>query len=93
MKEIIAALLFNATLDMKKFSPALRNFIYSQVGADRLPIGEILERALCNEKDAAEIDAILKKIKALAPDALETLPPMERMLFQPLIKYLTREDK
>lgn len=90
MDEIVAALLAGINIDLSKFSPNVQNFIYAAVAEDRLPLGEIIERARQNPDDAAALDAEFEKIKALLPDAVAALPWHIRMAIEPALKMLNK---
>lgn len=77
MEELIKLLNFN----IAEFSPTLKEFIYTAVANDELPLGAIFEMAQENADDKAVMDRIMSQLKE---KAVEVMP----VHLRPFIKLL-----
>lgn len=87
-----SVLLSRSNFDLSQFSPELREFIYDEVGNDRLPLGEIIKRAQSNGNDAAIIEREFQHIKGQLPEIIDQMPLQIKMMIQPLLNMFLSED-
>lgn len=67
-------------IDLKRFSPELRDFIYSEVAEDRLPLGEIFDLAQQRDDDKVAMDNLMDELKIKAGEEIPMIRPFLKLL-------------